>query len=435
VIYVESFKEGILQVVSKIKSSVLLDTKELDSIIRELQRALLKADVEVKLVLEISERIKKRFLEEEHPPGFSKKDVLIKILYDELVNLLGGETTEELAIKPIPYKIMLVGIEGSGKTTTAGKIANYFKKKGYRVGLVAADTYRPGAYDQLKMLAESVGVMFYGDPQERDAVSLAKKGIETLEKAGAQIIIIDTAGRHKDENSLMEEVKVLYRELKPNSVFLVVDATQGSAVARQARAFREAVPYGYVVVSKMDGSAKGGGALSAVAASNARVLFIGVGEKVDDLEPFVPRKFVARLLGMPDLDAILQRFAEFSKYEKERAKAIAAGKITLLDLKEQLESIKKLGPLSKIAEMMGLQVKVTGEEEMSVDRWINIMNSMTMEELLNPDIIDSSRIRRIARGSGVTPRDVRQLLDAYKNMKKMVKQLSRSRRVGLPPFS
>ena len=233
----------------------------------------------------------------------------------------------------------------------------------------------------------------------------------------------------------MEEVKVLYRELKPNSVFLVVDATQGSAVARQARAFREAVPYGYVVVSKMDGSAKGGGALSAVAASNARVLFIGVGEKIDDLEPFVPRKFVARLLGMPDLDAILQRFAEFSKYEKERAKAIAAGKITLLDLKEQLESIKKLGPLSKIAEMMGLQVKVTGEEEMSVDRWINIMNSMTMEELLNPDIIDSSRIRRIARGSGVTPRDVRQLLDAYKNMKKMVKQLSRSRRVGLPPFS
>jgi signal recognition particle subunit SRP54 len=285
------------------------------------------------------------------------------------------------------------------------------------------------------MLAESVGVMFYGDPQERDAVSLAKKGIESLEKAGAQIIIIDTAGRHKDENSLMEEVKVLYRELKPSSVFLVVDATQGSAVARQARAFREAVPYGYVIVSKMDGSAKGGGALSAVAASNARVLFIGVGEKIDDLEPFVPRKFVARLLGMPDLDAILQRFAEFSKYEKERAKAIATGKITLLDLKEQLESIKKLGPLSKIAEMMGLQVKVTGEEEMSVDRWINIMNSMTMEELLNPDIIDSSRIRRIARGSGVTPRDVRQLLDAYKNMKKMVKQLSRSRRVGLPPFS
>lgn len=428
----ESFKEGILRVVSKIKTSVLLDTKELDSIIRELQRVLLKADVEVKLVLEISERIRKRFLEEEHPPGFSKKDVLVKILYDELVNLLGGETTEELDVKPIPYKIMLVGIEGSGKTTTAGKIANYYKKKGYRVGLIAADTYRPGAYDQLKTLAELAGAMFYGDSQEKDTVSLVKRGVETLQTAGAQVIIIDTAGRHKDEDSLMEEVKVLYKELKPDAVFLVVDAMQGSAVARQARAFREAVPYGYVVVSKMDGSAKGGGALSAAAASNARVLFIGVGEKIDDLEPFNPRKFVARLLGMPDLDAILQRFAAFSRYEKERAKAIASGKITLLDLKEQLENLRKLGPLSKMAEMMGLQVKITGDEEMSVERWINIMNSMTMDELLNPDIIDASRIRRIARGSGVTPREVRQLLEAYKNMKKMIKQLSRSRRLGFP---
>jgi signal recognition particle subunit SRP54 len=429
---VESFKEGILRVVSKIKTSVLLDTKELDSIIRELQRVLLKADVEVKLVLEISERIRKRFLEEEHPPGFSKKDVLVKILYDELVNLLGGETTEELDVKPIPYKIMLVGIEGSGKTTTAGKIANYYKKKGYRVGLIAADTYRPGAYDQLKTLAELAGAMFYGDSQEKDTVSLVKRGVETLQTAGAQVIIIDTAGRHKDEDSLMEEVKVLYKELKPDAVFLVVDAMQGSAVARQARAFREAVPYGYVVVTKMDGSAKGGGALSAAAASNARVLFIGVGEKIDDLEPFNPRKFVARLLGMPDLDAILQRFAAFSRYEKERAKAIASGKITLLDLKEQLENLRKLGPLSKMAEMMGLQVKITGDEEMSVERWINIMNSMTMDELLNPDIIDASRIRRIARGSGVTPREVRQLLEAYKNMKKMIKQLSRSRRLGFP---
>lgn len=428
----ESFKEGILRVVSKIKTSVLLDTKELDSIIRELQRVLLKADVEVKLVLEISERIRKRFLEEEHPPGFSKKDVLVKILYDELVNLLGGETTEELDVKPIPYKIMLVGIEGSGKTTTAGKIANYYKKKGYRVGLIAADTYRPGAYDQLKTLAELAGAMFYGDSQEKDTVSLVKRGVETLQTAGAQVIIIDTAGRHKDEDSLMEEVKVLYKELKPDAVFLVVDAMQGSAVARQARAFREAVPYGYVVVSKMDGSAKGGGALSAAAASNARVLFIGVGEKIDDLEPFNPRKFVARLLGMPDLDAILQRFAAFSRYEKERAKAIASGKITLLDLKEQLENLRKLGPLSKMAEMMGLQVKITGDEEMSVERWINIMNSMTMDELLNPDIIDASRIRRIARGSGVTPREVRQLLEAYQNMKKMIKQLSRSRRLGFP---
>lgn len=427
----ESLKESLMGVVSRIRSSVLLDSREVDLVIRELQRALLKADVDVGLVLSVSERIKKRFFEEEQPPGFSKKEVLVKILYEELVNLLGGEETPELKVSSTPFKVMFVGLEGSGKTTTVAKVANYYKRKGYRVGVVAADTYRPGAYEQLRSLAEKVGVPFYGDPQERDAVSLALRGVKVLSDKGVQMILIDTAGRHKDEEALMEEVKTLYREVKPDAVVLVVDATQGSAVARQARAFQEAMPFGYVIVAKMDGSAKGGGALSAVASSKARVIFIGTGEKIEDLEEFNPKKFVARLLGMPDLEALLQRFSEFARLEKERARAIASGKITLLDLKEQLEGLRKMGPLSKIAEMMGLQVKVS-EEDLNIDKWINIMNSMTMEELLNPEIIDSSRMRRIARGSGVSPRDVKQLLEAYRNMKKVMRQLSRSRMRGLP---
>ncbi|ABL77909.1 signal recognition particle receptor subunit alpha [Thermofilum pendens] len=427
----ESLKESLMGVVSRIRSSVLLDSREVDLVIRELQRALLKADVDVGLVLSVSERIKKRFFEEEQPPGFSKKEVLVKILYEELVNLLGGEETPELKVSSTPFKVMFVGLEGSGKTTTVAKVANYYKRKGYRVGVVAADTYRPGAYEQLRSLAEKVGVPFYGDPQERDAVSLALRGVKVLSDKGIQMILIDTAGRHKDEEALMEEVKTLYREVKPDAVVLVVDATQGSAVARQARAFQEAMPFGYVIVAKMDGSAKGGGALSAVASSKARVIFIGTGEKIEDLEEFNPKKFVARLLGMPDLEALLQRFSEFARLEKERARAIASGKITLLDLKEQLEGLRKMGPLSKIAEMMGLQVKVS-EEDLNIDKWINIMNSMTMEELLNPEIIDSSRMRRIARGSGVSPRDVKQLLEAYRNMKKVMRQLSRSRMRGLP---
>ncbi len=428
----ESLRNGLLGILEKIRNSVILDTKEVDSIIRELQRVLLRADVDVKLVFELSEKIKKKFFSQETPPGFSKRDVLIKILYDELVSLLGGENTAPYTIKRTPYKIMLVGIEGSGKTTTAAKLAKYLKENGYSVGLIAADTYRPGAYEQLQQLATKIGVSFYGNPQCKDPVRIVEEGVKVLEGRGVQVFIIDTAGRHKDEVSLMQEVSEIYGKLKPDDVILVVDATQGKEVAKQAIAFKEKVPLGHIIVTKLDGSAKGGGALSAVASTGARVAFIGTGEKLDDFEAFNPHKFVARLLGMPDLEGLLRKFRALEEREKERAKLIAAGKITLLDLKEQLLEIKKLGPLSKVLEMLGgPPIAVRGSlegGEKEIDKWIAIMNSMTEEELLKPEIIDRSRMIRIARGSGTTVRDVKRLLESYNQMKKIMKQIYRSRR-------
>lgn len=428
----EQFREGLLKVVSRIKSSVLLDRKEVDAIIRELQRVLLKADVDVKLVFEITQNIKKKFFSQQLPPGFSKKEVLLKILYDELVRLLGGEETYEFVVEKRPKIVMLVGIQGSGKTTTAAKLASYLQKRGYRVGVICADTYRPGAYDQLKQLSEKIGVLFYGEPDERNAVKIVKDGVSFLKNKGADVILIDTAGRHKDELSLINEMKEISDKIKPEETILVIDSTIGKAAGKQAEAFHKASPIGSIILTKLDGTAKGGGALSAVAATGAKISYIGVGEKIEDLEVFNARKFVARLLGMPDLENIIRRFEKLEQIERERAKAIAAGKLTLLDLKEQLKQISSMGPLTKILDMFGgvpkLPNGVAEKGEKNISKWLAIMDSMTAEELLHPEILDKSRINRIARGSGTTSRDVRELLAAYKRMRKLMRQFARSRK-------
>ncbi|RLE58732.1 MAG: signal recognition particle protein [Thermoprotei archaeon] len=428
----EQFREGLLKVVSRIRTSVMLDKKEVDAIIRELQRVLLKADVDVKLVFEITQNIKKKFFSQQLPPGFSKKEVLLKILYDELVRLLGGEETYEFVVDKRPKIVMLVGIQGSGKTTSTAKLASYLQKRGYRVGVICADTYRPGAYDQLKQLSEKIGVIFYGDPREKNAVKIVKDGVGFLKNKGVDVILIDTAGRHKDEISLINEMKEISDKIKPDETILVIDSTIGKAAGKQAEAFHKVSPIGSIILTKLDGTAKGGGALSAVSATGAKIAFIGVGEKIDDLELFNARKFVARLLGMPDLENIIKRFERLERIERERAKAIAAGKLTLLDLKDQLKQISSMGPLSKILEMFGgmpsLPEGVAKKGEENISKWLAIMDSMTMEELLHPEILDKSRINRIARGSGTTPRDVRELLAAYKKMKKLMRQFARSRK-------
>ncbi len=427
----EEARRGFLRVVSRIKNSVLLDKREVDEVIRELQRALLRADVDVRLVFEVSKKVRERFFSEKVPPGFSKREVLLKILYEELVKLLGGEEPYEFRVDKRPKVVMLVGIQGAGKTTTAAKLAAYLAKRGYRVGLVCADTYRPAAYQQLKQLSEKVGARFYGEPGSGDAVGIARRGVEELRRMGLDVIIVDTAGRHKEEKGLIEEMRKIASAVNPDETMLVIDSTIGKAAGKQAAAFHEAAPIGSIILTKMDGSAKGGGALSAVAATGARVAFIGVGEKVDDLKPFDAREYVSRLLGMPDLKGILQRFEKFEKIERERARAIAAGKLTLLDLRDQLRRVKSMGPLSSVLEALGgvsLPKGVAEQGEKNIEKWLVIMDSMTMEELLDPSIIDKSRVERIARGSGTSPRDVRELLAAYKRTKKLMRQLSKSRR-------
>jgi signal recognition particle subunit SRP54 len=414
--------------------------------VRDLQKILLSADVNVRVVFELTKRVRERALKEKPPPGVSRREWLIKVTYDALVELFGGNSKVDPKPPYTPYVIMLVGVQGSGKTTTAGKIAKFYREMGYRVGLVCADTYRPGAYDQLKQLADRVGAMFYGEPESKDPVKIARNGVNELKRRGADVIIVDTAGRHGygEEEALLLEMKEIADAIAPDEVMLVVDAAIGQKAYDLAKRFHEATPVGSIVVTKFDGTAKGGGALSAVAATGARIKFIGTGEDVEELEVFSPRRFVARLLGMGDIESLLDRIQRLSGIDElEKAAAeILSGKMTFRTIYKQLEQMRKLGPLKKVLQMIpGLSTLLPSVDEAArlgeekVAKWMSIINSMTYEELDNPDLLEErSRVRRIARGAGVELSDVRELYSHYKNLKRMIRQL-RKRKDLLDRFS
>ncbi len=424
--------------------------KAVDSFIRDIQRALISSDVNVKLVFELSKRIRERALKEKPPPGAGRREWLVKIVYEELAKLFGGGGEPELMPPRKPYTIMLVGVQGSGKTTTAAKLAYYYKKKGLRVGLVAADTYRPGAYDQLRQLAEQVGASFYGEPGEKDPVKIARRGLRDLQ-GRADIIIIDTAGRHGygGEEALLKEMRDIAGAVKPDEVVLVIDAAMGQKAYDLARRFHEATPIGSIIVTKLDGTAKGGGALSAVAATGATIKFIGTGEKIEELEPFRPKSFVGRLLGMGDLEALLERLEALEHTEKlqKTMGEMLSGRINMRMIYEQIQQISKLGPLRKVLQMIpGLSLSLpTDDEKLRITeekmrKWLHIIESMTYEELDKPEIIDRSRMRRIAIGSGTSPEEVRELVEYYKTVKRTIKQIKRrkgllaklQRQLGIP---
>jgi len=423
---------SLYEAIRRVFRAPAVDEELVNQLVRDIQRALLQADVNVRLVLALSDRIRERALKEELPPGISRREHVIKVVYDELVKLV-GEKPAEIDVRPGKREvIMLVGLQGSGKTTSAAKLAYFFKQKGLKVGLICADTYRPAAYDQLKQLAEEVGVPLYGEPGGKDPVGIALRGLKEL--SGMDVVIIDTAGRHKDEAALMEEMRALAEAIRPDEVMLVIDATIGQQAGAQARAFHEATPIGSIFLAKLDGSARGGGALSAVAATGARIKFVGTGEKVEDIEHFVPTKFISRLLGVGDLEDIIRRVREAEKEIPEKAmEAIARGKFTLYELREFLKGMSRRGRLSKLLGLfprLPYEVPEEAFEEMEVKvkKWLAIMDSMTAEELSNPRILNASRIRRIARGSGTSERDVRELIKYYNMMRKMSKQLKKFRR-------
>ncbi|AFZ70721.1 signal recognition particle GTPase [Caldisphaera lagunensis DSM 15908] len=430
--------EGLRNAVTKFLKGGSTYKDSVEEFIKDLQRELIKSDVNIKLVKELSENIKKKALEEEPPSGISRKEWFIKIVYDELSNLFGGDTTPDVEPKKIPWIILLVGVQGSGKTTTAGKLASFYVKKGYKVGLVAADTYRPGAYEQLKMLSNLSGAMFYGDQNNNKAEEISINGVEYFKNKNADIIIIDTAGRHGygNEKSLLDEMRNISNKVKPDEVILVLDSSIGQKAFDLAKQFHETTPIGSIIVTKLDGTAKGGGVLSAIAATGARVKFIGTGEKIDELELFNPSKFVSRLLGLGDLDALLEKIKSvqdninIEKLQEDLAK----GKITMRTLYAQLKSLRKMGPFSKILQMLptsSLPVQIKNEQlkigEEKVDKWLHIIESMTYEELDNPDIIDRKRMRRIAIGSGTSIEDVKDLIVYYKNLKAIMKRIKRDR--------
>ncbi len=410
--------------------------RAVEEFIRDLQRALLTADVNVRLVFDLTKRIRERALREKPPPGASRRDWFLKIVYEELVKLFGGDHEPNVRPEYTPYVIMLVGVQGSGKTTTAGKLAWFYRQMGYRVGLVAADVYRPGAYDQLKQLAEKAGALFYGEPSSNDPVGIAVRGVERLKKEGAEIIIVDTAGRHGygGEKALLDEMRDIAGKVKPDEIVLVIDAAMGQKSYDLARRFHEATPIGSIIVTKMDGTAKGGGALSAVAATGATIKFIGTGEGIDELEVFNPRRFVARLLGMGDIDGILERIKrlEAAGELEKTVEEIMEGKLNLRLLYRQLKQLRRMGPLRKVLQMLpGVGLGITDEiaklGEEKIRKWMAILESMTYEELDHPEIIDKSRMRRIARGAGVEVEDVKELLNYYKNIQRMLKKLKKQK--------
>jgi len=409
-----------------------------EAFIRELQKSLIQADVNVKLVFDLSNRIREQARSSEPPPGFSRRDWFIKIVYDNLAEIFGGDRIPSAAPPKQPYVILMVGIQGSGKTTTCAKIAYYYKKLGYRPCLVAADTYRPGAFEQLSQLASLIAVPIYGEPGSSDPVGIAVRGVDALVKRGCNIVIVDTAGRHGygSEKALLDEMKSVADAIKPDEVMLVLDATIGQRAYDLAKRFHETVPIGSIVVTKLDGSARGGGALSAVAATGATIKFIGTGEKVEELEVFNPRRFVSRILGLGDIEGIIEKFRaleESRELERRISRAISTGRLSLADVYVQVRSILRMGPLAKILQMIpGLSASIIGDEEAKIGekkmrKWINIMDSMTYEELENPKIIDRSRMRRIALGAGVSIEDVKELLSYYENVQRMIKEVRRRR--------
>ncbi len=420
----------------KIFRASVVDEAAVKELVRDIQRALLQADVNVQLVLDISKRIEDRSLEEKVPPGISRREHVIKVVYEELTRFVGD--------KPVPLEvqpgrkrtIMLVGIQGSGKTTHAVKLARFFQKRGLKPALICADTYRPGAFAQLQQMANRINVPVYGDPKAKDPVKVVSEGLKSF--AEKDLVIVDTAGRHKEERDLIKEMTALEKRIKPDEVVMVIDGTIGQQALVQAKSFHQATPIGAIIVTKLDGSARGGGALSAVAATGAPIKFIGTGEKIEDIESFIPSRFVGRLLGMGDLETLLEKVKDAEiKVPQKKAKAILSGKFTLTDMYEQFEAMKGMGPFRKVLKMLpGMSYNVPDEmlntAEDRLEKWRVVIQSMRPEEKENPKIFNSSRVKRVARGSGTSEKDVKELLKQYVVMRKMLKMFKRKKKL---PFN
>jgi signal recognition particle subunit SRP54 len=421
----DSLRTGLQAAVKKLVGSNTVDEKAVKEFVKDLQRTLIQSDVNVKMALEVTERVQKRALEDKPAAGVTKKDQVVSILYEELARLLGGEGGLHLD-KNRANVVVMLGVQGSGKTTTAAKLARFYTRKGFKVGVVAADTFRPGAVAQLKTLASSSGAELYSDEKEKDSVKIAKAGRNQFE-GSKNLVIIDTAGRHKEEKGLLQEMKEVVVTVKPDVTILVIDGTIGQQCYSQASAFHQAAPVGGIVVTKLDGAAKGGGALAASAATGAKVFFIGTGERIDDLEEFAPTRFVGRLLGMGDLKALMDMVRQSEvEVDEKMAQRVMSGKLTMDDLLVQFDQMKKFGSLKKVLEHIpGLSGAVDGVEldkaEDRVKIYKSIIQSMTGKEKTDPDSINSSRLKRIARGSGRSEKDVRELLSRYKQMKSLVK--------------
>ena len=418
------------EVFSSLKKAPSLDEKQVDEGLRGIRQALLEADVTLDVAKQFIENVKPKALGQEIIRSTSPGQMVVKIVYDELVKLL-GEKNEDInlnAVPPVP--MMLVGLQGSGKTTTTAKLAEWYRRRhGVRVAVIEADVHRPGAYNQLSQLLEDSSVEVYGEPDNKNAVDIVKNGLK--QHAAADLVIIDTAGRHKLDEDLVVELEQISEVANANERFLVIDAQVGQSAGPVAANFHDLAGVTGIVITKLDGTARGGGALSAVATTGAPVMYIGTGEKVADLEKFESDRFISRLLGMGDIRGLIDLAPE--DMDEEEAMRITqrmmTGRFTLNDMYSQMEMMSKVGTIDKLLSFlpsgmfggMGAMGKNQKEAmQANLDRYRVIMDSMTTYEKDEPAKIKADRIRRIARGSGVKEKDVRELIGQWNRSRKMM---------------
>lgn len=416
---------------SNLRGKSRLSEEDVDEIVKEIQRSLLSADVDVDLVMELSESIRSRSLSEEPAPGTTARDHVLRILYEELVSFVGDST--ELPLEP--QTIMLVGLQGSGKTTTAAKIAWWFSTKGLRPAVIQTDTFRPGSFEQAQQLAEQADVDFYGDPDEDNPVNIATDGLDVVSEA--DVVIVDTAGRHALEDELIDELESIDSVVSPDRTLLVLDAAIGQGAKEQANRFDESVGIDGVTIAKLDGTAKGGGALTAVNETGSSIAFLGTGETVQDIERFEPSGFISRLLGMGDLKQLSERVERAMMETQEEdedwdPEDMLSGEFTLRDMRQQMQAMNRMGPLDQVLDMIpglggGLMDQLPDDAmDVTQDRLRDfevVMDSMTEAELEDPGIIGASQIERISRGSGKPKSVVRELLEQYRMMSRTIQQL------------
>jgi signal recognition particle subunit SRP54 len=437
----DNLRTGLRSALKKIVGASDIIEELIDSLSKDIQRSLLQSDVNVRQVLSITKNLKERALNEQPPKGLTKKDHIITILYNEISSLLGYTGTHIIHIDKTtsipedsfnfqPGKkniILMLGIQGSGKTTCTVKIARWLTRHGYKVAIIGADTWRPGALTQLKMNSIKIKVEVYGEEENKDPISIVKRGLEYYKSQDYDVIVIDTAGRHKEESALLEEMNEMNKVTNPALVLLVIDGTIGQQAYSQAKAFHDTAPIGGIVITKLDGTAKGGGALAASSVTGAKIFFIGTGERIDDLELFSPTRFVGRLLGMGDIKALLDMAKKLEiEADETQAKRLLGGKMTIEDFYSQMENVNKMGFRNVIENLPGLSGMVKDDQlevlQGKIEKWRFIIQSMTKAEKKDPNMINDARRKRISRGSGITEHEVKDMIKQYNNSKTMMKQ-------------
>ena len=436
----DSLSDRLQNVLNGLRGRGKLSDKDIDAAMREIRIALLEADVNFKVVREFVAHVKERALGAEVMQSLTPGQQVVKIVHEELTSLMGSSDSRLAFTGRPPTVVLLAGLQGAGKTTVAAKLANMLKKDGKQPVLIAADVYRPAAIDQLVTLAERVGVPVYAPGADVDPVQIATDGVEFARQKG-DVAIIDTAGRLHVDDELMEELVRIRAAVKPHNILLVVDAMIGQDAVTAAQQFQERVDIDGVILTKLDGDARGGAALSVRQVTGKPIKFVSNGEKLADLDVFHPDRMASRILGMGDVLTLIEKAEQTvdAQQAKDMEEKLRKNTFTLEDFLDQLKQVRKMGPLSGLLGMMpGLpgmkQLKNAQVDEKQLDRIQAIVLAMTPAERRHPDIIDGSRRQRIARGSGTQVHDVNQLLKQFRDMQKLMKQFSGARpgRFGIP---